>query len=123
MPELKDDLELEVVERGPDWLFVRLRPDSHRFDDVADRLMALLDKHFIYRLVLEMDEVEILPSMLIGQLIMLHKRLLHHDGALRLCGLSPSCAEALHFCRLDQALPSFACREDAVRGCSPKRPR
>jgi len=123
MPELKESLELEIVERGPDWLFVRFRPDLSRLDDVADRLLALLDKHFIYRLVLEMDEVEVLPSLLIGQLIMLHKRILHHDGALRLCGLSPSCAEALHFCRLDQALPSFECREDAVRGCSCGKPR
>jgi len=117
------ETQVNVVERGPDWLFVRLRPDSHQLDDLADRLLSLLDKHFIYRLVLEMDEVEILPSLLIGQLIMLHKRILHHDGALRLCGLSHSCAEALHFCRLDQALPSFKCREDAVRGCPPTRPR
>jgi anti-anti-sigma regulatory factor len=123
MPELQENTELEIVERGPDWLFVRLRPDADHLDNVANRLWSLLDKHFIYRLVLEMDEVEMLPSLLIGQLIMLHKRILYHDGALRLCGLSRPCAEALHFCRLDQALPSFECRADAVRGGTPMWPR
>ncbi|NOY29985.1 MAG: STAS domain-containing protein [Planctomycetes bacterium] len=123
MPELQEKSELEIVDRGPDWLFVKIRPEEHRLEDVAERLWALLEKHFIYRLVLEMDEVDFLPSLLMGQLVMLHKRVLQHDGALRLCGLSHSCAQALHFCRLDQALPNFETREDAVRGCTLAKPR
>jgi len=123
MSKLHEAAELEIVDRGPDWLFVRLRPNLARLDDVADRLWSLLNQQFIHRLVLEMDEVEFLPSQLIGQLVMLQKRALQHDGALRLCGLSPACAEALHFCRLDQALPHFACREDAVHGCKTAKPR
>ena len=115
--------ELEIVDRGPDWLFVRLRPDRERLDDIADRLWALMNQHFIHRLVLEMDEVDFLPSVLMGQLVMLHKRVLQHDGALRLCGLSGQCAEALHLCRLDQALPHFDCREDAVHGFVFAKPR
>ena len=115
--------ELEIVDRGPDWLFVRLRPDYEHLDDVANRLWALMNQHFIHRLVLEMEEVDFLPSMLMGQLVMLQKRVLQHDGALRLCGLSPQCAEALHMCRLDQALPSFDCREDAVHGFVHAKPR
>ena len=123
MSELKENSGLEVVDRGPDWLFVRIHPDHQRLDDVADRLWSLLDRHFIYRLVLEMDEVEILSSRLMGQLVMLQKRVLQHEGALRLCGLSRRCADALHFCRLDQALPSFECREAAVRAGTMVRPR
>lgn len=123
MSKLQESTELEVVDRGPDWLFVRLRPNYAHLDDIADRLWSLLTKHFIHRLVLEMDEVEFLPSQLIGQLIMLQKRVLQHDGALRLCGLSPDCADALHICRLDQALPNFESREDAVHGCKSIKPR
>jgi hypothetical protein len=37
-------------------------------------------------------------------------------GALRLCGLSDECIQALHICRLDQALPHFPTREEAVCG-------
>lgn len=123
MSEVKSCQELEVVDRGPDWLFVRLRPDYNELDGIADRLWELMNRQFVHRLVLEMHEVEFLPSVLMGQLVMLHKRVLQNDGALRLCGLSPQCAEALHICRLDQALPHFDCREDAVHGMHAVRPR
>ena len=113
---------MEVV-RGPDWLFVRLRADPERLDQVADRLWALLNKHFVYRLVLEMDEIEFMPSVLMGQLVMLQKRILQHDGALRLCGLSPACEQALRFCRLDHTLAHFATRADAVRCSTSPKPR
>ena len=122
MSELKNRCELEVVDRGPDWLFVRLRPNDQQLDGIADRLWQLMNQQFVHRLVLEMNEVEFLPSLLMGQLVMLHKRILQQDGALRLCGLTEQCAEALHLCRLDQALPHFDCREDAVNGVA-SRPR
>ena len=122
MTELLRSKEMEV-ERGPDWLFVRLRPDHEQLDQVAERLWVLLNKHFVYRLVLEMDEVDFLPSMLMGQLVMLQKRVLQHDGALRLCGLSPECEQALHFCRLDHTLAHFETRADAVRGSALAKPR
>jgi len=123
MSHLQQETELEIVDRGPDWLFIRLRPDLTQLDDIADRLWALMNQHFIHRVVLEMHEVDFLPSMLMGQLVMLHKRVLQDGGALRLCGLSPECADALHLCRLDQALPHFECREDAVNGYNATKPR
>jgi anti-anti-sigma factor len=122
MAELMGSKELQI-ERGPDWLFVRLRPDPEHLDQVAERLWALLNQHFVYRLVLEMDEVDFLPSVLMGQLVMLQKRILQHDGALRLCGLTDSCEQALHFCRLDHTLAHFKTREDAVRGSALAKPR
>ena len=104
------------VDRGPDWLFVKLKVEEEQIDGLADRLWQLLDQHFIYRLVLEMDEVDFFPSRLMGQLVVLQKRVLQHDGALRLCGVSPCCAEALHLCRLDRAIPSYQSRIEAVQG-------
>lgn len=123
MSNVSQQTELEVVDRGPDWLFVRLHPDHQHLDGIAERLWTLMSQQFVHRLVLEMDDVDFLPSVLMGQLVMLHKRVLQHDGALRLCGLTPQCAEALHLCRLDQALPHFDCREDAVRGYEFAKPR
>lgn len=117
------DLDFEVVDRGPDWLFVRLNPSLNQMDDVADRLWTLMTQQFVHRIVLEMDEVRFLPSLLIGQLIMLQKRVLEHDGAMRLCGLSPSCIDAIKICRLDHALPNFDCREDAVHGYHHSKPK
>jgi anti-anti-sigma factor len=115
MADICGDWDVEV-DRGPDWLFLRLRPGKQEPDGVADKLWSLADRHFTYRLVLEMNDLDILPSRLMGQLVVLHKRVLQRDGALRLCGLSDDCAQALHFCRLDQALPNYECREDAVMG-------
>jgi len=83
---------------------------------MADKLWSLADRHFVYRLVLEMEDVDMLPSRLMGQLVVLQKRVLQRDGALRLCGLSDRCAEALHFCRLDRALPNYPNRTEAVMG-------
>ena len=119
---LKQKSELEV-DRGPDWLFVRLHSDSFDVDTIADRLWKILNKHFIYRLVLEMEDIDFLPSRMMGQLVMLQKRVMQHDGALRLCGMSPECEEALHICRLDKVLPNFHCREDAVHGFTQAKPR
>ena len=121
---LPTQFEFEV-ERGPGWLFVRL-PDVPIYDqgmDLADQLWTLLNQHFVYRLVLEMDEVHLLSSSLMGQLVMLLKRVLQHDGALRLCGLSLSCQQALHLCRLDQIMPNFPTREAAVRAYACSKPR
>lgn len=104
------------VDRGPDWLFVKLHPGRQSPDDVAEKLLSVADKHFVYRLVLEMDEVDFIPSRLIGQLVMLQKRVLQRHGMLRLCHLSDQCAEAIHLCRLDTALPNYGSREDAMLG-------
>ncbi len=111
--------QLDVVDRGPDWLFVRVRPNGgsyHDAPDVADRVWSILNRHFIYRLVLEMDEVDMLPSHLIGQLVMLQKRVMQHEGTLRLCGLKADCAQALRSCRLAMVLPNHVSRADAVLG-------
>jgi len=115
MADVREDWGVEV-DRGPDWLFMKLHPGKKEPKGVADKLWSVADRHFVYRLVLEMDDVDMLPSWLMGQLVMLQKRVLQRDGALRLCGLSEECAQALHFCRLDQALPTYDSREDAVKG-------
>lgn len=104
------------IERGPDWLIVQLSRSDAPYNDLGERLWDLLNQHFIYRLVLEMDDVDFLPSALMGQLVMLHKRIIKHGGALRMCGLTDSCLEALHMCRLDQALPHFSSRTEAIYG-------
>jgi anti-anti-sigma factor len=115
MDEVCEDWGVDV-DRGPDWLFVKLRPGTQDPGGIADKLWNLADRHFVYRLVLEMDQLDAMPSGLMGQLVTLQKRVLQRRGALRLCGLSDECAEAIQFCRLEKALPNYDCREDAVLG-------
>ena len=114
------------VDRGPGWLFIRLRPPSDSLEvdfDLAAQIWAVLTNHLTYRLVLEMDEVEHMPSVLIGQLALLQKRVHEHDGVLRLCGLSARCQQALYLCRLSDGLPNYEDRVEAVLGHFPGQPR
>jgi len=113
-----DGLKMEV-ERGPNWLFIKLRSQGkplERVPQLADKLWAIASRHFIYRLVLELDELESLPSDVMGQLVLLQERLAQCDGALRICGLSPECEETLHDCQMDTALQNHSTRAEAVMG-------
>ena len=107
------------VDRGPNWLFVKLRPKRRFAEDVpqiADELWSIASRHFIYRVVLELDELDRMPSELIEQLVILQERLMQCDGSLRICGLSSDCVERLCDSQLDVALPNFATRQEAVLG-------
>ena len=91
---------------------------------LADEVWDLAQRHFIYRIVLELDEVNVLDSHLIGQLLRLYKHLQEHDGLLRLCGLSPYNRHVLCGCALEDRFPSYDTRHEAVLGgCDPRLPR
>jgi len=114
------------VDRGPDWVFVRLHPgDGGMIDAIslAERMWSVLEQSFTYRLVLELDEVPIMQSYLIAQLVMLAKRIHVHGGLLRLCGLTTANQEVIRLCRLDGCLPHYGNRGDAVMGHRPLQPR
>ena len=107
------------VDRGPNWLFVKLRPKRHFAEEIpqiADHLWSIASRHFIYRLVLELEELDLMPPDMIEQLVLLQERLTQCSGAMRICGLSAECAEALRDCQLDAALPNYATRQAAVLG-------
>ena len=107
------------VERGPDWIFVRLQPAIDGDIDeasLAERIWSLLEQNFTYRLVLELDRVELLQSYMIAQMVLLSKRIHSHGGMLRLCGLSPVNQQVLHVCRLEGCLPNYDDRGAAVKG-------
>ncbi len=114
--------ELEV-ERGPDWLLVGVRSLDGPADEppLAESVWELLERHFTYRVVLEMDGVRVLNSHLIGQLVLLYKRICQHDGVMRVCGLSAHNLGVLRTCQLQELLLPYRDREEAVMGCA--RPR
>ena len=113
-----DGLEFNV-DRGPNWLFVKLKTREaaeSAVPQIADKLWSISSRHFIYRLVLELEDLEELPSGMMGQLVMLQERLAQCGGALRICGLSPECEETLNNCHIDSALQNHPSREAAVMG-------
>jgi anti-anti-sigma factor len=123
--ELASDWTIEL-ERGPDWLFVRLRSprqgDTHEVN-LAETVWDKMEQSFTSRVVLEMDEVRLLRSWMIGELVKLHKRVCAAGGMMRLCGLSDSNQDVLRLCRLEDRFPQYRTRTDAVMGHRPPQPR
>ena len=112
------------VERGPDWLLVRVRrldPAESACPALAAQIWQLMEQHFTHRLVLELDQIPMLSSELIGELMQLYRLIAEHDGVMRLCGLSPHNRAVLHQCRLDERLPPYEDRQEAVRGAAKPR--
>ena len=115
------------VERGPDWLLVKIKQSAEGTSETPPLepvLWSLLQQHFTYRLVLELGQVELLNSYLIGQLVKLYGQIRQHDGVMRLCGLSAYNRQVLHTCRLDERfLPYLDRREAVMAGGAPRRPK
>jgi len=114
------------VERGPDWLFVRLHASPGvdlESEPLAEQLWSLLEQHFIHRLVVELDDVPALRSSLIGQLVLLYKRIHLKGGMLRICGLTEQQRQVLRTTRLDDRFPCYNTREEALMGAFSHRPK
>ncbi|MDP6443609.1 MAG: hypothetical protein QF805_07425, partial [Pirellulaceae bacterium] len=90
---------------------------------LADAIWQLLEQEFTYRLVLELDELALLPSCLIGELALLQKRISTAGGLLRICGLSDSNRDALRVSKLDARFSFHSTRDEAVMGYRPNKPR
>lgn len=114
------------IDRGPDWLFIRLRPpqgaDAGEFP-LAETIWEKLEQSFCHRVVLELNEVTFLRSWLVGELVKLHKRLVGRGGMMRLCGLSAANQDVLRTCRLADRFPAYRNRTDAIMGHRPTQPR
>ena len=117
------DCELEI-ERGPDWLLVRVRrleANEETQGALGKRLWELLQQHFTHRLMLELDETCRLDSRQAADLSWLCEQIDRHDGVMRICGLSEENRRLLHACRLDERLLPYRDRQEAVTGR--RRPR
>jgi anti-anti-sigma factor len=114
------------LDRGPDWLFVRLRPPPRGLNaevELAEAVWEMLEQSFCNRLVLELDDVPMLRSWMIGQIVNLHKRIYANGGMMRLAGLSDANQEVLRMSRLADRFPQYRNRTDAVMGHRPTQPR
>ena len=104
------------LERGPAGLLVKVHRTAPTADGarLAEHLWSDLQKHLVYRLLLELDGTPILNDQLIGQLDRLDKRIHEHGGMMRLCGLNESDWAALDNHGLSNRFPKYSSRRDAV---------
>lgn len=108
-------IKLSDISRGPNWLFVRLHnPQVGDPQELVEELRDLCAKHFVYRLVLELEELDDMPEGLVTRLSELEGRLLSHGGALRLCGMTGRCELSLSKCATPRPLPNHPTRQAAV---------
>jgi len=109
------------VDRGPGWVFVRL----HQAHDeragapaLAENLREIMQRHMSKRIVVELDQLALMRSSLIGQLLLLSKRVRGEGGLLRLAGLSEQNQQVLSQCQLKGRLGVYPNRSEAVLGAS-----
>jgi hypothetical protein len=79
------------VERGPSYLLVKLKNVAGQVSDQAslgEVIWSLLQRHFAYRLILDLEGASRLDEAAVAQLVALAQRILAHDGTIRLCGVS-----------------------------------
>ena len=117
---LVDGWEMEL-DRGPDWLFVRLVPPANLAvaPNLAQRLWEVMENQFTYRMLLELDGVQILNSHLLGELLQLSKRVESRGGMLRICGLNGGNHDTLRVSRLNTLFACYRDRGAAVMGQIP----
>lgn len=107
------------VERGPNWLFVRVNGGAVKVSDLpplAGRLRSLLENHFTNRIVLELDRAVIPCSYLVRQLERLDRWIGDRNGVLRLCGVRARYAKALSRCGFCAHWAFYRDRQEAVFG-------
>ncbi len=115
-----------TVTRGPDSLWVKVHSPgefSSEAAPLADQLWEVLECHFTYRLVLDLSEIDCLDRKLLGQLLALQRRVRHHRGLMRICGLSAFNQQVLETAGLGDRFPSYCDVEEAVMGSWPRVPR
>ena len=118
MTEIAPGWSLEWQRVG-DWLQVHVMCQAgNNLDDppLAENVWSVVQEAALYRLVLDFSQVETLRSYLIGQLVLLQKRICGRGGLIRLSGMSERNRETLHHCRLDDHLPCAGTFDEAVRG-------
>jgi anti-anti-sigma regulatory factor len=87
-------------------------------------LWSILEQHFTYRLVVELDQIRSLDDAALDQLLLLHDRVAERGGMLRICGLSPRSHQHLLDRQLEDRLVPYQDREEAMMASAmPRRPR
>ena len=107
------------VHASPEWVFLDLCHTGTAFDltpPLAEHAWQIAEHHSVYQLVLEFGSNVALTSHLVGQIVLLHKRLCQNGGHLRLCGLPRNNYEVLQVMNVAQRFPNYRTREDAVLG-------
>jgi anti-anti-sigma factor len=97
---------------------VRLKTPKGLDDDIIrtvfDPIYSLVSDMGRTNLVLNLAAVEYLPSMALGKLVMLNRKVQSGNGRLALCQLSPTVAEILESTHLNELFNIYATEPEAL---------
>jgi hypothetical protein len=115
------------LDRGPDWLFVKLfGPDGSEADatGMAESLCVMLRQELKGRLLLELNHVIDMPQDFVEELVALRDELERQGGVLRLCGINSQHEAVLREYEFSTRFTHYRDREEAVMGLfRPGKPR
>ncbi|MGI9176394.1 MAG: hypothetical protein ACR2IT_00885 [Pirellulales bacterium] len=114
-----------TVERGPDWLFLRLEAPAGAPSGVpgaengyrgrlADRICDMIRESHAHRVVLELDRVQSIDDDLIGAIADVGTRVRDEGGLIRVCGLTQPNLQRLRTTVQESGLAHFDSRTAAV---------
>jgi len=105
------------VERGPDWLFVRVAGAAVAGQGELTRsVWEAIREHGASRVVLELDHVDTIDEALGGAIGEIGTRVRDAGGLIRICGLSEPKLARLRSVAAAAGVPHFDTRSDAVGG-------
>ncbi len=126
MVDLAPGWKIEL-ERGPDWLFVKLYGpfgDTADATGIAESISLMMQQDLVRRIVLELDGLSELPPDFLQELFELRDLVDREGGILRLCGLRNEHWDELEMRDFSRRFAPFRSREEAVLGFyRPNKPR
>ena len=103
---------LDIEERD-DVAIIRFREprltDPMAIEELGGQLYQVLEFKNSSKLVIDLSNVEFLPSAAIGKLISLNRKAKGCQASLRVCGLQQGVRDIFHMCALDRV---FEVRDD-----------
>jgi anti-sigma B factor antagonist len=93
--------------------------------DLFNQIYSLVDEMGRSRLVVNLREVDYLPSLALGKLLMLNRKTQAAEGRLALCRLTPSVDEIFQVTHLQDLIAVYQSEEEALEsfhGASPGPP-
>jgi anti-anti-sigma factor len=82
--------------------------------DARDALFELVDEHAAQRMILNLENLQVLSSAPIGSLVILRNKLHSAGGALALCQVGPDIREILQLTRVEDLFSIFETEQDAI---------
>ncbi len=108
---------LEITAQGDLALARFLQPrisDEEVIDYIGRELLRVVKDEGCRRLVLNFDGVEALATHMLGELLVLHKKLQAAGGRLALCSFQPRLQEVFEVLKLTQVFHIYASEREAI---------